>query len=123
MWSLADRTGRLGFALTSLFGGFLSGAAWLAITLAQFHGHSTPVIHLLFLVVLAAGSWITFAACIRRLHDVGWSGWWILLAPIPFAGLAQALMLASMPGQRAENRFGPPPVKLRNAALTEFAQG
>jgi len=109
MWSLQSRCGRLAFFATSMFGGFMTGAAWLAIFIAKLHEHSTPAITALFMIVLAAGSWITFAACIRRLHDIGWSGWWILLAPIPLAGLCQALMLTSMPGQRADNRFGPPP--------------
>ncbi len=46
---------------------------------------------------------------VRRLHDVGRSGWWWLIAFVPFGGLVLLvfLLLDSTPGP---NHWGPPPV-------------
>ncbi|WP_313444845.1 DUF805 domain-containing protein [Stenotrophomonas indicatrix] len=56
--------------------------------------------------------WLAFAlpgiaATVRRLHDTDRSGWWLLLAMVPFAGLVLLvfLLLPSTPGG---NRFGAP---------------
>ena len=61
---------------------------------------------------LSVVMWLVFvfpcvAATIRRLHDTDRSGWWLLLAMVPFAGLVLLvfLLLPSTPGG---NRFGAP---------------
>jgi uncharacterized membrane protein YhaH (DUF805 family) len=48
------------------------------------------------------------AVSVRRLHDIGASGWWLLIAFIPLAGMALLAMylIDSSPGP---NRFGPNP--------------
>ncbi len=48
------------------------------------------------------------AVTVRRLHDVGMSGWWLLLGLIPFVGLILLIFLVrdSQPGW---NRFGDNP--------------
>lgn len=48
------------------------------------------------------------AAGVRRLHDTGRSGWFLLLALVPFVNLylLYLLIVDSTPG---ENRFGPNP--------------
>lgn len=38
--------------------------------------------------------WPVTAAAVRRLHDTGRSGWWLVLGVIPFAGLIPLVMLA-----------------------------
>ena len=43
---------------------------------------------------------------IRRLHDIGKSGWWLLLY-LTGIGTLVILFWAVQPGQRATNRFGP----------------
>jgi uncharacterized membrane protein YhaH (DUF805 family) len=57
------------------------------------------------LVVLIPG----LAVCVRRLHDVGKSGWMFLIILIPIIGSIWLLVLEvtdSMPG---ENQYGPNP--------------
>jgi len=44
---------------------------------------------------------------IRRLHDLGKSGWWTLLVFLPIIGLLVLLYWAAQPGQRADNAYGP----------------
>ena len=43
---------------------------------------------------------------VRRLHDVGRSGWWTLIA-FTVIGILLLLYWAAQPGQRQENVFGP----------------
>ena len=46
---------------------------------------------------------------IRRLHDVGKSGWMILIALIPFVGAIWLLVLFCLDSQPGENQYGPNP--------------
>ncbi|HYF85594.1 DUF805 domain-containing protein [Azospirillum sp.] len=49
------------------------------------------------------------AVSARRLHDVGRSGWWLLLAIVPVIGWIILLIWTVTKGDAAANRFGPPP--------------
>jgi len=51
----------------------------------------------------------TFAVFIRRLHDVGKSGWWIFLGIIPIIGGIWLLILACTAGEPGDNNYGPSP--------------
>lgn len=46
---------------------------------------------------------------IRRLHDIGKSGWWIFIALIPLVGSIWLLVLLATEGQPGENQYGPDP--------------
>jgi uncharacterized membrane protein YhaH (DUF805 family) len=48
------------------------------------------------------------AVGVRRLHDVGRSGWWILIALIPLVGAIVLLVFALQPSE-GPNRFGDRP--------------
>ena len=64
---------------------------------------------LVILFVLSIGFIIPgVAVAIRRLHDVGWSGWPILLALVPFVGIPVVIILMALPGKTVSNRFGDP---------------
>jgi uncharacterized membrane protein YhaH (DUF805 family) len=112
---LRGRCGRLEFWL------------WLlAFSLVSFRGAMTAAPLVQFLV-----SWAMLFVLIRRLHDIGLSGWWVVgmivmqiavyavtsepLLPavtrtvaIPLPVLVFAV-LGLAPGQRFTSRFGPPP--------------
>src|SRR5262249_6440371 len=45
---------------------------------------------------------------VRRLHDTGKSGWWILLGLIPLIGLVLLYFMAQ-PGTEGANEYGNPP--------------
>lgn len=65
----------------------------------------------------AAATWLSAAATaafgillgVRRLHDLGRSGWFALGMLVPFVNLAIGLWLLCAPGDPAANRFGPVP--------------
>ncbi|MET9856424.1 DUF805 domain-containing protein [Streptomyces sp. NPDC006450] len=46
---------------------------------------------------------------VRRLHDSGKSGWWILVALIPLVGGIWLLVLLATEGQPNPNEYGPSP--------------
>jgi uncharacterized membrane protein YhaH (DUF805 family) len=65
-----------------------------------------PVMGLVFLGIFLP----SLAAQVRRLHDTNASGWWILLAFIPYVGGVIMLVWFCLPGTKGENRFGPDPL-------------
>lgn len=50
-----------------------------------------------------------FAVLVRRLHDTGRSGWWILIGFVPFAGVIVLFIFTVLDSQPHENQFGPSP--------------
>lgn len=46
---------------------------------------------------------------VRRLHDIGRSGWWILIGFVPLLGLIVLIVFACQPSQLGSNRFGDQP--------------
>ena len=46
---------------------------------------------------------------VRRLHDTGRSGWWILLSFIPIIGALVLLYFMVIAGPAAPNEYGPDP--------------
>ncbi|MCX6021796.1 MAG: DUF805 domain-containing protein [Chloroflexi bacterium] len=50
----------------------------------------------------------SLAVGVRRLHDTGRSGWWTLIAFIPFGGLV-LLYFYVLEGNTSPNQYGPSP--------------
>lgn len=48
------------------------------------------------------------ALSVRRLHDTGKSGWWFLIALIPFGSIVLLVFLC-LDGSRESNNYGPSP--------------
>ncbi|MBA7561377.1 Inner membrane protein YhaI [subsurface metagenome] len=46
---------------------------------------------------------------IRRLHDIGRSGWWLFIGLIPFAGAIVILVFTATGSQIGTNEYGPSP--------------
>ena len=58
-------------------------------------------------MIVALGLLIpSIAIAIRRLHDTGKSGWWLLIALIPIVGALVLLYFYILDSQRGINRFG-----------------
>ncbi len=51
----------------------------------------------------------SLAVSIRRMHDQDKSGWWILIALVPFVGGIVLLVFLCLDGTPGPNRFGPDP--------------
>ncbi|NHM32312.1 DUF805 domain-containing protein [Neobacillus terrae] len=51
----------------------------------------------------------SLAVTVRRLHDTGRSGWWILIGLVPFAGAIVLLVFACLDSYPNENQYGQNP--------------
>lgn len=60
---------------------------------------------ILSLVLLLPGLGLS----VRRLHDIGKSGWWILLGLIPVVGAIILIIWFACNSEMTENRYGPVP--------------
>ncbi|UJH67811.1 DUF805 domain-containing protein [Allomuricauda sp. SCSIO 65647] len=67
-----------------------------------------PLYGLYALAVLIPG----LAVCVRRLHDVGKSGWFILIGMIPLIGAIWLIVLLVTEGDQRENKYGQNPKKI-----------
>ena len=70
-------------------------------------GWGTWPFSILFVVFWLGGLVPTFAVSVRRLHDAGFSGWFYLLAFVPFASIVPVIMLF-MPTSAKAAQYGPP---------------
>ena len=52
----------------------------------------------------------SLAVAARRMHDIGKSGWWILICLIPVLGWIWYIVLAATPSQQGPNQYGLQPV-------------
>ena len=49
------------------------------------------------------------AVSVRRLHDIGRTGWWLLVAFVPLLGALILLVFMLSDGQAGDNPYGPSP--------------
>ncbi len=83
----------------------LSVLAGILGAVADFLGLLGYGVYMLYsLAVLIPG----LAVSVRRLHDTGKSGWFLLIALIPLVGL-YLIYLMTVEGDRGDNAYGPDP--------------
>lgn len=61
---------------------------------------------ILFILALIIPS---LALSVRRIHDMGQSGWWYLIALVPYAGSIVLLVFYCLPSEKGQNKWGPNP--------------
>lgn len=54
----------------------------------------------------------SIAVGVRRLHDIGYSGWWLFIVLVPVIGLIVFLILTLEDSQPGENQYGPNPKEI-----------
>ena len=64
-----------------------------------------------FLSILASIAMLipSLAVCVRRLHDTGKSGLWLLILLVPFVGAIVVLVFELLPGNVGDNKYGADP--------------
>ena len=67
---------------------------------------------LLYLVYFFALLIPYIAVSVRRLHDIGKSGWWLLIMFIPIAGIIWLIVLLATDGEKGENKWGTNPKEI-----------
>ncbi|MBQ6540329.1 MAG: DUF805 domain-containing protein [Oscillospiraceae bacterium] len=81
----------------------LINAVIAAVLLTVFRGRTVQ-----FLIELVLGL-VSLSSCIRRLHDIGKKGTWILIGLIPLAGAIILIVWYAQDSYRGINEFGPSP--------------
>lgn len=77
-------------------------------------GGELPIVMLGLLgiyAVLTILPWI--ALLVRRLHDVGLTGWLAILCFLPYVGVLSMLVFGLIPTQAGDNKYGPMPAGVR----------
>jgi uncharacterized membrane protein YhaH (DUF805 family) len=64
------------------------------------------ITHYVYCTYIVAVLLPSMAVAVRRLHDLGKSGWTLLIGLIPFIGSIWLFILMVTPGQEKENRYG-----------------
>ncbi|MCZ2497319.1 DUF805 domain-containing protein [Xylophilus sp. Kf1] len=95
----AEFTGR---ASRSEFWWFVLFNLLVSIAAAEIHPTLSLVVTLALLLPSCAVS-------VRRLHDIGRSGWWLLLQFVPLIGFLVLLFWHVQPSEPQDNAWGPPP--------------
>lgn len=59
-------------------------------------------------------AWMSFCLLVKRWHDRGRSGWWVVVGLVPVVGNLWAVVeCALLPGSVSGNKYGPAPLKSR----------
>ena len=73
-------------------------------------GSISPIGAILMLVLYIPVVWFSLALQVKRWHDRGKSGWWVLINLIPFVGAIWAFVeCGCLRGTEGPNQFGPDP--------------
>ena len=78
-------------------------AAYVACSI--FSGGNEIVLGIFGIVI----AWSSLSNIIRRLHDFNRSGWWWILACIPYVGWIIAVAIGLIKGTDGDNDYGPEP--------------
>ena len=102
------RTSRKEFWMFVLFNIIFSFAA---VALDRILGFSNEtgygVLSTIFSLVMILPA---LGAEVRRLHDIGKSGWWIFITLVPLIGGIWLIVLLAKMGDAGENAYGPEPI-------------
>ena len=88
------------FVLVNMVIGWLLGLIGGSLGIA-----GTILMYGFSLAVLVPG----IAVSIRRMHDIGKSGWWVCICLVPLIGSIWFIVLAAKDSQAGDNQWGPYP--------------
>ena len=90
------------------------GAVGLGFLFAQIDTNNEALSPLVFGCVFLINFIPSLAVTVRRLHDVGHSGWWLLLSLIPYVG-SLLIFISTLSSSDIDNEYGPNPHKKRDS--------
>jgi uncharacterized membrane protein YhaH (DUF805 family) len=98
----------------AIFGIALWGFSPLSIVYGVIGGFIIPVVYAI--AVFVPG----LAVSVRRLHDIGKSGWYLLIVLIPIAGPIWFLVLMCLDSQPGDNKYGPNPKGESGTSIADY---
>ncbi|MDO5770375.1 MAG: DUF805 domain-containing protein, partial [Psychrobacter sp.] len=111
-YSLNGRIGRIQYLAYGIIWGLLLSFIYaVVVLLGSMTGPSLSgmILMLVFILMLPFLIYMYIFLPRRRLHDLGKSGWWLLLLLVPIANLIMLLYLYFGRGQEGFNDYGLPP--------------
>jgi len=109
IWSYEGRASRTDYFVVLLATGIIGAIAGSVMVKGGALGFFSGLF-------FAGALWVSMCACARRMHDVGHSGWWSLVAFVPVANFIFGLYALFAPGQEQDNDYGPSPTPTPKAA-------
>ncbi|WP_153800683.1 DUF805 domain-containing protein [Foetidibacter luteolus] len=100
--------------LFSLAAGLMDNVIGTDFTFETAYGPQSLFYGSIYIVYALAVFIPSLAVLVRRLHDVGKSGWFILISFIPFIGAIWLLVLLFTDSQVGPNKWGPNPKGIGN---------
>lgn len=99
------------FVLFTILGGLAIGALSGIVAAVSGQGRdSIPMVTLVLVGVFCLAIILpSIAVTVRRIHDLGLSGWFYLLILVPYVGGLILFVFTLIPSQKHENRWGPVP--------------
>ncbi|KXU36125.1 hypothetical protein AXE65_05585 [Ventosimonas gracilis] len=110
-YSAEGRIGRLRYLAWLMASTLVIGIPLFVVT-SLLSWISSSLSALAMLLFVAGGIMLIvcdFRFAIQRLHDLGFSAWWVLLHFVPIAGSILPFVLMLAPGSSKRNIYGPPP--------------
>lgn len=107
IWGVNGRIGRMRYVAWTMVFSLALLPVMLICALA--FKISTALGGLLGVVALIGAMVVGIQISVKRLHDIGWSGWLLLIALVPIAGSIFQIITFVMPGTKGSNLYGPPP--------------
>jgi uncharacterized membrane protein YhaH (DUF805 family) len=103
-FSLRGRTGRQAYWLFAILPAFLLG---VALGIINFAVHVPERAFLVFILAVAPLLvWSGIAVSVKRLHDIGISGWWTIPCFVPYVSYIAVIVLGLIRGQAGKNAYG-----------------
>lgn len=99
---------------------FLAGAI---VLLYRSIPEGSAVLRLPGAPLVLGAAYVSVVSAIKRAHDRGRSGLFVLLLYVPVLGLWPLFEFLFMPGTRGENRYGPDPLEGRAEGPVELEEG
>ena len=118
IWGLNGRIGRMRYVAWSMVYTLALLPVMLICALA--FKISAWLGGLLAIVAMIAAMIVGVQISVKRLHDIGWSGWLLLIALVPLVGSIFQIITFVMPGTKGSNLYGPPPPENSQAVKVLF---
>ncbi len=113
-FGFTGRIRRVTYVLSSVL--FLAIYSYLLIQMVQAPEDSLEIglWGLAFMTMIAVSAWAGAALAAKRLHDMGYSGFLVVLVFVPMVSMIFFLALAFWPGQPEANQYGASPTPGQN---------
>ncbi len=108
LFSFDGRLGRQSYWLRGLLLWSLNIVAAILFSVAGDAGSATIPLLVVGAAVYVAAFFGSLATTVKRLHDRGRSGWFMLIALIPLVGFWLLIEVGFLSGEAGENEYGSP---------------